>query len=191
MGDGSGILLQMPEGLLRAEMGRADVTLPATGFYGVAMLFLPSDQHSRTICEQTLTDLVNEEGHTVIGWRDVPCDNSGLGAGVKACEPVVRQLFIGRSSIIKDQDAFERKLFVLHKRMQHRVRGLDLADGKMFYVASCSSRTIVYKGMLLARQVGEYYLDLQNPALTSALALVHQRFSTNTFPSWELAHPFR
>ncbi len=191
MGDGSGILLQIPEVFLRRELAKRGFSLPAAGAYGVAMLFLPRQSESRDICEQVITDLVADEGQNIIAWRDVPVDNAGLGIGVKACEPVIRQLFVGRGTGCFDQDAFERKLFVLHKRIQNTIRNLGLADGKMFYVASMSSRTIVYKGMLLARQVGEYYLDLQDPALTSALALVHQRFSTNTFPSWELAHPFR
>ena len=191
MGDGSGILIQIPDQFLRISVGNLGFTLPAIGDYGVAMLFLPSGTESRARCERLITDFVVEERQSVLGWRDVPVDNSGLGVGVKACEPVIRQLFVGRGAACKDQDAFERKLFILHKRIQHAVRNLGLADGKMFYVASMSSRTIVYKGMLLASQVGNYYLDLQDPALTSGLALVHQRFSTNTFPSWELAHPFR
>jgi glutamate synthase (NADPH) large chain len=191
MGDGSGILLQIPDGFLRRELTKGGMNLPVAGTYGVAMLFLPRQAESRVKCERVITDFVEQEGQTIIGWRDVPVDNSGLGVGVKACEPVVRQLFVGRGEGCKDQDAFERKLFILHKRIQHKIRGLNLVDGKMFYIASMSSRTIVYKGMLLASQVGEYYLDLQDTALTSGLALVHQRFSTNTFPSWELAHPFR
>ena len=191
MGDGSGILIQIPDQFLRISVGNLGFTLPAIGDYGVAMLFLPSGTESRARCERLITDCVVEEGQFVLGWRDVPVDNSGLGIGVKACEPAIRQLFVGRAAACKDQDAFERKLFILHKRIQHAVRNLGLADGKMFYVASMSSRTIVYKGMLLARQVGDYYLDLRDTALTSGLALVHQRFSTNTFPSWELAHPFR
>ena len=191
MGDGSGILIQIPDPFLRISVGNLGFTLPAIGDYGVAMLFLPSGAESRARCERIITDFVVEEGQAVLGWRDVPVDNSGLGGGAKACEPRIRQLFIGRRANCTDQDAFERKLFILHKRIQHAIRNIGLADGKMFYVASMSSRTIVYKGMLLASQVGDYYLDLQDPALTSGLALVHQRFSTNTFPSWELAHPFR
>ena len=191
MGDGSGILIQIPDQFLRISVGNLGFTLPAIGHYGVAMLFLPSGAESRARCERLITDFVVEEGQAVLGWRDVPVDNSGLGGGAKACEPTIRQLFVGRGASCTDQDAFERKLFILHKRIQHAVRNLGLADGKMFYVASMSSRTIVYKGMLLATQVGDYYLDLQDPRLTSGLALVHQRFSTNTFPSWELAHPYR
>ena len=191
MGDGSGILVQIPDGFLRTEGSKLGITLPQTGCYGVAMLFLPRNAESRSQCEQVITDFVFEEGQTVLGWRDVPVNNSGLGVGVRACEPMIRQLFVGRGAGCKDQDTFERKLFILHKRIQHAIRNLGLADGKMFYVASMSSRTVVYKGMLLASQVGDYYLDLRDPALTSGLALVHQRFSTNTFPSWELAHPFR
>ena len=191
MGDGSGILVQIPDSFLRSQVPKLGITLPAVGQYGVAMLFLPRNPESRSQCERLITDLVIDESQSVLGWRDVPVDNTGLGAGVKTCEPVIRQLFVGRGAGCKDQDAFERKLFILHKRIQHAIRTLGLTDGKMFYVASMSSRTIVYKGMLLASQVGEYYLDLRDPALISGLALVHQRFSTNTFPSWELAHPYR
>ena len=191
MGDGSGILLQIPDDFLRSAVAKQGIDLPLAGSYGVAMLFLPRQMETRGQCEKVIANFVVEEGQYLIGWREVPVDNSGLGIGVKACEPVIRQLFIGRGVNCNDQDAFERKLFILHKRIQHAIRNLASTDSKMFYVASMSSRTIVYKGMLLARQVGEYYLDLQDPALTSGLALVHQRFSTNTFPSWELAHPFR
>ena len=191
LGDGSGILIQLPDAFLRAECEKIAIALPAEGAYGVGMLFLPSNVESRAACENVISQLISEEGHQLLGWRDVPRDNAGLAAGAKGCEPVIRQAFIARTGGCPDQDSFERKLFVLHKRIEHAVRAMRLLDGQMFYSASMSSRTIVYKGMLLARQVGEYYLDLQESTLTSALALVHQRFSTNTFPTWELAHPFR
>ena len=136
-------------------------------------------------------ELVEAEGQHVLGWRDVPVDNSGLGESVLPTEPFVRQVFVRRGENCADQDAFERKLFVIRKLAEHRVDALGETASEDFYMPSFSSRTIVYKGMLLAHQVGEFYLDLRDETMVSALALVHQRFSTNTFPSWRLAHPYR
>jgi len=189
-GDGAGILLQIPDAFLRAVCGDAGIALPAEGEYGVGMLFLPQDAAVRARCEAAVEAVVAEEGQVALGWRDVPVDNSGLGESVLPTEPVVRQLFIGRGAACKDQDAFERKLFVIRKRAELAVAGFG-PEAEDFYVPSCSSRTIVYKGMLLADQVGAYYRDLDDARMVSALALVHQRFSTNTFPKWSLAHPFR
>jgi glutamate synthase (NADPH/NADH) large chain len=190
-GDGAGILLQIPDQFLRDEMGWCNIPLPPAGEYGVGMLFLPRDAAARAACEKIVADKIAAEGQQLLGWRDVPVDSSGLGESVKKVEPVVRQMFIGRGKNCKDQDAFERKLFVIRKTMEHAVSNLGKSQGKGFYCPSLSSRTIVYKGMLLADQVGKYYLDLQDARVVSALALVHQRFSTNTFPTWNLAHPFR
>ena len=190
-GDGAGILIQMPDAFLRDECARQGLTLPALGHYGVGMAFLPRIPGQCAACERLVEDFVKAEGQTVLGWRDVPVDNSGLGESVKLVEPTIRQIFIGRGDNCRSQDAFERKLFVIRKQTENAVRKLGLSDGKRFYLPSCSSRTLVYKGMLLADQVGVYYLDLQNEKMVSALALVHQRFSTNTFPTWDLAHPFR
>lgn len=189
-GDGAGILIQIPDAFLRAEAQKLSIALPAVGQYAVGMVFLPQNPEQRAQCEQTLERMATEEGQKVLGWRDVPTNNSGLGEGVKQSEPRVRQIFIEKGANCVDQDAFERKLFILRKRAEHAVsaQGMDRAS---FYLPSLSSRTLVYKGMLLADQVGSYYLDLSNPSLVSALALVHQRFSTNTFPTWDLAHPFR
>ncbi|MBI1174225.1 MAG: glutamate synthase large subunit [Sideroxydans sp.] len=190
-GDGAGILIQLPDAFLRKTCGVQGFVLPDTGSYGVGMLFLPRDAKARATCEQIIADRIKAEGQTLLGWRDVPVDGSGLGESVRKEEPQVRQVFIGRGKNCADQDAFERKLFVIRKTAEHAVRAL--ADGRCngFYIPSMSSRTIVYKGMLLANQVGQYYLDLQDPTALSALAMVHQRFSTNTFPTWDLAHPFR
>ncbi|HEX5338770.1 MAG TPA: glutamate synthase large subunit, partial [Gallionella sp.] len=159
--------------------------------YGVGMLFLPRDAAARAVCEQIVADKIAAEGQQLLGWRDVPVNSTILGESVKPVEPTVRQVFIGRGANCADQDAFERKLFVIRKTVEHAVRGLANAQGTGFYIPSLSSRTIVYKGMLLADQVGKYYHDLQDASVISALALVHQRFSTNTFPTWDLAHPFR
>ncbi len=190
-GDGAGILLQIPDKFLRDEMGWGKIELPAVGEYGVGMIFLPRDEKARAACEKVIASKIKTEGQELIGWRDVPVDNSGLGESVKAVEPLVRQVFIGRGKKTKDQDGFERKLFVIRKTIEHAVRKLAKDQGKGFYIPSMSSRTIVYKGMLLADQVGTYFRDLQDERVISAMALVHQRFSTNTFPTWDLAHPFR
>ncbi len=190
-GDGAGILIQIPDKFLREEMGWGNIQLPAAGNYGVGMLFLPRDAAARAACEKVIAKKIEAEGQQLIGWRDVPVDGSGLGESVKAVEPMMRQVFIGRGKKTKDQDSFERKLFVIRKTVEHAVRALPNEQGMGFYVPSLSSRTLVYKGMLLADQVGKYFLDLQDARVISALALVHQRFSTNTFPTWNLAHPFR
>ncbi len=194
LGDGAGILIQIPDAFLRAEMAAQGVELPPAGEYGVGMLFLPNNAESRRACEAAIERTIRYEGQKLLGWRDVPVDNRGLAQAARDLEPVMRQVFIGRgtgSADVKDADAFERKLFVIRKEAGHRVQALKLPDVKMFYVPSLSTRTLIYKGMLLADQVGEYFLDLQDERLVSALALVHQRFSTNTFPTWDLAHPFR
>ena len=190
-GDGAGILIQLPDQFLRTEMAKQGVTLPPHGEYGVGMVFLPQEPASRLACEDEIARAVKAEGQRLLGWRDVPRDNSGLGESVKKIEPVIRQVFIGRGPAVTVTDALERKLYVIRKSAGHAIRALHLAHGKEFYVPSMSARTIVYKGMLLANQVGTYYKDLREPTVVSALALVHQRFSTNTFPTWDLAHPFR
>ncbi|WP_020562182.1 glutamate synthase large subunit [Methylosarcina fibrata] len=190
-GDGAGILIQMPDAFLRAECGKLGLSLPPEGDYAVGMLFMPREEASRAACEAVLTDIIAKEKAVLLGWRDVPTDNHELGESVKPVEPFIRQIFIGRGADCADQDAFERKLFVIRKQVENKVRELQLENGHFFYIPSLSSRTIVYKGMLLADQVGTFYPDLTDERMVSALALVHQRFSTNTFPTWDLAHPFR
>ncbi len=191
LGDGAGILIQIPDAFFRAEMEAGGVTLPPVGEYGVGMIFLPRNPESRRACEAAIERTIRYEGQVLLGWRDVPVNNAGLARAAKDIEPVIRQVFIGRGSGVADNNALERKLYVIRKEAGHRVQALKLSDGKMFYVTSMSTRTLVYKGMLLADQVGEYFVDLRDARLVSALALVHQRFSTNTFPTWDLAHPFR
>ena len=190
-GDGAGILLQIPDAFFRKQCAALGWLLPEAGRYGVGMLFLPKDVASRAACEQIIADKIAAEGQHLLGWRDVPVDGSILGKSVKLVEPVVRQVFIGCGESCADTDAFERKLFVIRKTAEHAVNNLlgSLCNG--FYIPSLSARTVVYKGMLLADQVGKYYPDLRDASVISALALVHQRFSTNTFPTWNLAHPFR
>jgi glutamate synthase (NADPH/NADH) large chain len=190
-GDGAGILIQMPDAFLRRVCGRQGLTLPANGQYGVGMVFLPKEPASRVACEQEIERAIASEGQTLLGWRDVPTDSSGLSERTKEVEPVIRQVFIARGAHEMDPDALERKLYIIRKKSGHAIQALKLRHGKEFYVPSMSTRTIVYKGMLLAHQVGEYYRDLKEESMVSALAMVHQRFSTNTFPTWDLAHPFR
>ncbi len=187
-GDGAGVLLQMPDAFFRKSVS---FELPAEGEYAVGMVFLPQADKSRAAAEKTIEDFVAAEGQTLLGWRDVPVDNGGLGYSVLPTEPFIRQVFIQRGSNCVDQNAFECKLFVIRKQIENTVRDAKLEGGDAFYFTSLSSRTVVYKGMLLSDQVGEYYKDLSDESMTSALALVHQRFSTNTFPTWDLAHPFR
>ena len=192
MGDGAGILLQVPDQYFREEMAKQGVTLPPPGEFGVGMVFLPKESASRLACEQEIERAVRAEGQVVLGWRDVPVDfDMPMSPTVRDKEPVIRQIFIGRGPDIMVTDALERKLYVIRKSSGHAIQALNLLHGKEFFVPSMSARTIVYKGLLLADQVGVYYKDLQDPRCISALALVHQRFSTNTFPEWPLAHPYR
>ena len=192
MGDGAGILIQIPDALFREDMAKVGVTLPAPGEYGVGMVFLPKEHASRLACEQELERAVLAEGQVLLGWRDVPVNlDMPMSPTVRAKEPVIRQLFIGRGNNVIVQDALERKLYVIRKTASAAIQHLNLKHGKEYYVPSMSSRTIIYKGLLLADQVGTYYKDLADPRCVSALGLVHQRFSTNTFPEWPLAHPYR
>ncbi len=192
MGDGAGILIQIPDQYFRDEMAKQGVELPPVGEYGVGMVFLPKEHASRIACEQEIERAVRIEGQVVLGWRNVPVDDTmPMSPFVKAKEPVIRQIFIGRGPDIMVTDALERKLYVIRKSSGHAIQALKLLHGKEFFVPSMSARTIVYKGLLLADQVGVYYKDLQDPRCISALSLVHQRFSTNTFPEWPLAHPYR
>ncbi len=190
-GDGAGILIQIPHLFLKEELNKRNIKLPKPGEYGVGMGFFTPVPEQRKECEKTLETIVQEEGQTVIGWRTVPTDNTLLGDAAKASEPFIRQIFIGRGPGLDSQDDFERKLYAIRKRAEQAIRYAGMAGGDYFYFASLSSRTIVYKGMLTTDQVDTFYLDLKNSNVESALALVHSRFSTNTFPSWERAHPNR
>ena len=187
LSDGAGLMIQMPDRFLREEMAKRGVSLPPFGQYGVGMVFLPRDPASRFACEYEIERTIKAEGQVLLGWRDVPVENSDLAEPAKKLEPVIRQVFVGRGAGVTVTDALERKLYIIRKVSGHAIQALKLEHGREFYVPSMSARLLCYKGMLLATQVGEYYLDLKDPRLESALALVHQRFSTNTFPSWELA----
>jgi glutamate synthase (NADPH/NADH) large chain len=195
LGDGAGILIQTPDQLFRKWAEAHGMTLPQPGDYAVAMCFLPQDERSRDFVVAAFERFIAKEGQTLIGWRDVPVTLDGLGKAVIAQMPVVRQCFVARGTGCEDQNAFERKLLAIRKQTQNPLAALavkhDLPGITELYMPSFSSRTVVYKGLLLATQVGSFYDDLRDPDCVSALGLVHQRFSTNTFPSWKLAHPYR
>ncbi|MEA3335461.1 MAG: glutamate synthase large subunit [Chloroflexota bacterium] len=193
-GDGAGILFQLPHLFFQQVCPAANMELPMPGEYGVGMLFLSPDVASRRAAETAVAQVVEEEGQQLLGWRTVPTEAASLGATARLAEPLVRQVFIGRNPgtlTAGDALVFERKLFVIRRRLENLARRPDWAGGHPFYFASLSSRTIVYKGMLLSEQVKAFFPDLADPRLESALAVVHSRFSTNTFPSWERAHPYR
>ncbi|HEY8565557.1 MAG TPA: glutamate synthase large subunit [Beijerinckiaceae bacterium] len=191
LGDGCGILVQVPHAFLAEECAALGITLPEPGLYGVGHLFMPRDPEGFRIVEEIVTKAIADEGLTLLGWREVPVDGSDLGESVKATEPQHRQIFVGSMKPIADQDAFERKLFLARKVISNAVVNLKDPRTAGYYPVCLSSRTLVYKGMVLVHQLGAYYKDLTDPRFTSKLALVHQRFATNTFPSWQLAHPYR
>jgi glutamate synthase (ferredoxin) len=191
-GDGAGILIQTPHEFFVKVTGELGFTLPAVGHYAAGMLFMPQDYDQRQEVKRALAKIIEDEGQTLLGWRDIPTDNSSLGKTAQAAEPFMMQVFVGRNSELADETAFERKLYVIRKVAEHHIRyGGIITGGNWFYVSSFSSRTVIYKGMLMPEQVGKYYLDLNDPAMVTAIALVHSRFSTNTFPSWDRAHPNR
>ena len=190
-GDGAGILLQMPHEFLKVAAREARFDLPSAGEYGAGMIFLSPNASERRECEKVFEAIIVEEGQRVLGWRTVPTNNSSLGNTAKASEPVVRQIFIGRHRSLSDDMAFERKLYVIRKRAENAIRYAKMKGGEWFYIPSLSYKTFIYKGLLMPEQVDKFYPDLTNPAMETALALVHSRFSTNTFPSWERAHPYR
>jgi glutamate synthase (NADPH/NADH) large chain len=190
-GDGAGILLQMPDRFLRRECARLGITLPPLGEYGCGLVFLPRDPAQREKVQVLLHTIVEEEGQRMLGWRAVPTDDRMLGATARSVEPHIVQVFVGRGPGVRDHAHFERKLYVIRKLFEKSVAALDIPENKFAYLPSLSSNTLIYKGMLSADQIEAMYPDLTDPDVESALALVHQRFSTNTFPSWPLAHPYR
>ncbi|HSB81514.1 MAG TPA: glutamate synthase large subunit [Candidatus Methylomirabilis sp.] len=190
-GDGAGILLQIPHAFLARECAKFDILLPAPQNYGVGMVCLPTDSTQRTRCQEIFEGIVREEGLVLLGWRDLPTNNTPIGPSARSVEPVFRQIFLGRGAGITDAAEFERRLFLIRKRVENAILASGLPQHKYFYVGSLSCNTIVYKGMLSADQIETYFPDVTDPEVVSALALVHQRFSTNTFPTWSLAHPFR
>ena len=194
-GDGAGILIQMPDRFLRKVTAPIGIDLPLTGRYGAGMVFLPRDIRQRDRVRRECDRIIREEGQEPLGWRPVPVDDSRLGASAVRARPVIEQVFIGDGSAAgsasSDPMRFERKLYVIRKRVEHAIDALSLPERHLCYVCSLSSRTLIYKGMLTADQIQPTFPDLTDEDLESALALVHQRFSTNTFPSWPLAHPYR
>src|SRR5437867_3460213 len=189
-GDGAGVTIQIPHQFLARECAKLGFTLPPEGVYGIAMTFLPVEKRQRLLCEGILERITREEGLTVLGWRDTPIDSSAIGRVARGSQPYIQQLFI-RGAAGVDQDTLERKLYIIRKRAEVEVAASDMPDKGDFYIPSLSSRTIVCKGLLLAPQIANFYKELSDPDVMSALCLVHQRFSTNTFPTWPLAHPYR
>ena len=189
-GDGAGVLIQIPHKFFVRECQKLGFSLPKAGAYGVGMIFLPVEKHPRLQCEGILERIVREEGLTLLGWRDTPVYASAIGRVARASQPYIQQIFV-RCAPGMDEDAFERKLYVVRKRAENEIRESGVEDAETFYIPSLSCRTIVYKGLLLAPQIENFYRELSDPDAVSALCLVHQRFSTNTFPSWQRAHPYR
>jgi glutamate synthase domain-containing protein 2/glutamate synthase domain-containing protein 1/glutamate synthase domain-containing protein 3 len=189
-GDGAGLLIQIPHEFFARACAGLGFRLPPPGEYGVGMVFLPVEKHPRLLSEGILERIVHEEGLSVLGWRDTPIDADAIGRIARASQPYIEQVFIRRAEGL-DQAALERKLYLIRKRAEAEIAGSDIHDKGFFYIPSLSSRTIVYKGLLLAPQIARFYKELSDPQVSSALCLVHQRFSTNTFPTWQLAHPFR
>ncbi|MGZ4821686.1 MAG: glutamate synthase large subunit [Terriglobales bacterium] len=189
-GDGAGVLIQVPHKFFARECLRLNLMLPGPGQYGVGMIFLPVERHDRLRCEGILERIAREEGLTVIGWRDTPVDGSVIGRVARVSQPYIQQIFLGAAPEM-DEAALERKLYIVRKRAESEVAASDIESKEFFYVPSLSARTIVYKGLLLAPQIDRFYKELSDPDVLSALCLVHQRFSTNTFPTWHLAHPYR
>ena len=190
-GDGAGILLQVPHDFLQHSCEGLGFQLPKPGQYGIGMVYLPPDREQRHQCERMLDTIIREEGQQVLGWRSVPTDNAYLGETAKACEPFISQVFIGRNTTKGDDLAFERKLYIIRRRITNAIRYGGVPGGEYFYIPSMSYKTIIYKGMLTPHQVETFYPDLSDPRMETAIALIHSRFSTNTFPSWERSHPYR
>ena len=192
-GDGAGIRMKIPHKSLKQSCEGLNIELPEPGQYGVGMMFLPGNREDRRPCEKVVEQIVEEEGLEVLGWRKVPTDNFHLGKTARSSEPSFRQLFIKRSDDLETDLDFERKLYIIRRRASRAIEenDMNIQEKDLFYIASLSCRTIIYKGMLTPKQVETFFSDLQDPSVESALALVHSRFSTNTFPSWKLAHPYR
>ncbi len=196
-GDGAGVLIQVPDDFLREVCAEQHIFLPPAGRYGTGLFFAAHDKTARDYVMQMFTAIAWDEGCHVLGWRDVPTDNRDLGASALAAEPLIYQVFIGCASTGSarterwDQDAFERKLYVIRKLFESRLERSGMDPARVFYFPSLSSRTLVYKGMLMPVQLEDYFPDLQDPRMKSALCMFHSRFSTNTFPSWRLSHPYR
>jgi len=190
-GDGAGVLIQIPHNFLNKECSKVGIQLPPAGEYAVGMVFLPTDDSERRFCEDQFKKITQEEGLVFLGWRDVPVDDSMIGKAARDTEPVIKHVFAGKPASIKGELSFERRLYIIRKRIENLVRGSSLNQKRYFYVTGLSSRTLSYKGLLMSAQLKHYFLDLNDDALESSFALIHARYSTNTFPAWDLSQPFR
>ncbi|MCX5782548.1 MAG: glutamate synthase large subunit, partial [Elusimicrobia bacterium] len=190
-GDGAGILIQTPHEFFSKVCAQTNIKLPQAGEYGTGLIFLPQESNERDICKKIFEDTIKKEGHFLLGWREVPVDDSKLGKSARETEPQIEQVFVGKNKSIKDQIEFERKLYVLRKKIENAVESLNLKQKSFFYITNISSRTFLYKGLLKPDQLDQYFLDLKDNSLKSAISVVHSRYSTNTFPTWDLAQPFR
>ena len=190
-GDGAGLLIQIPHDYFSMVAQDSGVDLPPSGKYGTGLIFLPTDNQERKLCKDTFARIIEQEGQILLGWRTLPVDNSVIGKSARDTKPVIEQVFIGRNKDIQDPLDFERKLYVIRRQIENIVLGLSLRQSSFFYITNLSSRTFSYKGLLMPHQVEDFFIDLQDERLTSSLALVHSRYSTNTFPTWDLSQPFR
>jgi glutamate synthase domain-containing protein 2/glutamate synthase domain-containing protein 1/glutamate synthase domain-containing protein 3 len=190
-GDGAGLLIQFPHEFFAALCVKEKINLPKEGEYASGLVFLPQDARERKFCKETFEKIVSSEGQSFLGWRNVPVDNSDIGQSAKDSQPQIEQIFIGRNQKLNDCLAFERKLYVIRKQVENLIRASKIKQKTFFYIPSLSSRTFIYKGLLMPQQVENFFLDLSSPEIKSALALVHSRYSTNTFPTWDLSQPFR
>jgi glutamate synthase (NADPH/NADH) large chain len=188
-GDGSGIMLQIPHEFFKNESTKLQINLPEYKDYAVGMLFLPRDPHIRLFCEGIFEKVLRDEKQELLGWREVPINEKACGESARATRPVIMQVFIARNG--QPENIFKQKLFMVRKQVQNLIRNSNKPNVDNFYVCSLSSRTIVYKGQILGYMLDEFYLDLQDETLKTSVAVVHERYSTNTFPSWKLAQPFR
>ncbi|MFH1876114.1 MAG: glutamate synthase large subunit [Candidatus Omnitrophota bacterium] len=190
-GDGAGVLMQMPHEFFKNVCEGARIDLPDFGLYGTGLIFLPTESGERELCKKIFARIVKEEAQELLGWRSVPVDNTTIGKTARSIGPAIEQVFIARNKVIRDQLSFERVLYVIRKRIENEVLALRMSQQSFFYITNLSSRTFVYKGLLMPDQLEGFFLDLKDPAIVSALCLVHSRYSTNTFPTWNLAQPFR
>jgi glutamate synthase domain-containing protein 2/glutamate synthase domain-containing protein 1/glutamate synthase domain-containing protein 3 len=190
-GDGAGILIQIPDQFLRNSLSKQKINLPQEGDYGVGLIFLPRNKKERKTCKDIFEKIIAEEGQTLVAWRKVPVDNSVIGKDARESEPSIWHLFIGKGNKKISQIDFERKLYLIRRRIENQIFKQNLMQKSFFYISNLSSRTLAYKGLLMPEQVEDFFLDLKDKSLKTALALVHSRYSTNTFPSWDLAQPFR
>ncbi|HQP91567.1 MAG TPA: glutamate synthase central domain-containing protein, partial [Candidatus Omnitrophota bacterium] len=188
-GDGAGILMQIPHKFFKKTCQK--IELPALGHYGTGLIFLPQEAGERAFCKELFEKIIKDEGQSVIGWREVPVDNSDIGKGAKSTQPVFEQIFIGRNKSLFDELAFERKLYVIRKQVENAIRSSELRQKRSFYITNISCRTFVYKGLLMPYQLEKFFVELRDEDIESALCLVHSRYSTNTFPTWDLSQPFR